>query len=177
MRGMGMPPYLPSLKWLQAATSARQLLRTRDYTRTLIASNNPEGIVLTVPVVGGGASTKRLKPEQLKISSHGDWPRLHLGAIEAAYGREPYFQHFFPEIEHKVRQYPEHLSELNEGLLTVLTKDLDYEGRRGEMARFRHQHERRYASICERLTGKVDPQHSVIETLFRIGPDILFLLP
>lgn len=100
-----IPPYLASTAWLQGKVKAR-LLKTRDYTRTIIESNSFEGMVLTVPVAGGSSAAKRLKPSQLEISDHGDWTRIHLGAIEAAYGREPYFQHLFPEIASAINHYP-----------------------------------------------------------------------
>ncbi len=112
-----IPPYLASTLWVQGSSSLKGL-KTRDYTRTLIESNSHEGMVLTVPVVGGSSAVKRLKPEQLEISGHGDWPRIHLGAIEAAYGREPYFLHLFPDIATIIERYPKHLATLN-----VLLKD------------------------------------------------------
>lgn len=173
-----MSPYLPSLAWLiqNGADSSNPPMKTREYTRTLIGSNSPEGIVLTVPVVGGSSAAKRLRPEQLEISSHGDWTRIHLGAIEAAYGREPYFQHFFPGIAEIIADYPSMLEDMNGRLLSCMLSDISYEENILEFEEMKTLHLSRYADIRNRLMKKVDPSHSFIEPLFSLGRDSLFLL-
>lgn len=168
-----MPPYLASMEWWQGR---RSTLKTRDYTRTLIESNSPEGITLTVPVTGGASAAKRLKPDELTISGHGDWTRIHLGAIEAAYGREPYFQFLFPEIEEIISRYPEHLRELNVSLMVCLMGFLRYDESYPEVERLRQSNPGRCSDIGTRLLRKVDPGHSLLEPLFRLGPDTLFLI-
>ena len=67
----------------------------RHCNRALIG----RGVLLTVPVEGGSRSLKRLEHACVgraearaalrspRISLHGDWPRVHLGALEAVYGR------------------------------------------------------------------------------------------
>ncbi|MDE6022224.1 MAG: hypothetical protein K2G13_01855, partial [Muribaculaceae bacterium] len=80
-----LPPYLASTSWVQRKLQPKSLT-TRDYTRTVIESNNPAGMTLTVPIIGGASAVKRLKPIRVCISGHGDWTSIHLGAIEAAYG-------------------------------------------------------------------------------------------
>lgn len=170
--GFGMPPYLPSLEWLN-----RQLqMKPREYTRTLIESNSPEGMVLTVPVVGGSSAAKRLKPSQLEISSHGDWTRIHLGAIEAAYGREPFFQHFFPGMAEIIAGYPPMLEDLNANLLECMLSGIGYDENIEDIEEMKRLHPARYADIRNRLVNKIDPAHSFIEPLFRLGRDSLFLL-
>lgn len=173
-----MPPYLPSLEWLvrNCADSSNPLMKTREYTRTLIESNSPEGMVLTVPVVGGSSAAKRLNPEQLEISSHGDWTRIHLGAIEAAYGREPYFQHFFPGIAGIIADYPPVLEDMNRRLLSDMLLCVSYKENIHELKEMKTLHTARYTDIRNRLMKNVNPSHSFIEPLFRLGRDALFLL-
>lgn len=166
-----MPPYLPSLWWVTRHIA----MKTREYTRTLIESNSPEGMVLTVPVVGGSAAAKRLKTEQLEISSHGDWTRIHLGAIEAAYGREPYFQHFFPGIAGIIADYPPMLEEMNRILLIKIFDSIRLDENLNEINGMRMSNPERIADIRRRLMSKVNPRHSIIEPLFRLGPDSVFL--
>ncbi len=165
-------PYLPSLTWMVA----RMKMKTREYTRTLIESNSPEGMVLTVPVVGGSSAAKRLKPSQLEISAHGDWTRIHLGAIEAAYGREPYFQHFFPTIEEIIAHYPKMLAEMNHQLLANILASINYDNNINDLESMKMSKPDRYSDIRSRISRKVDFRHSIIEPLFRLGPDTLFLL-
>ncbi len=175
MTMFGIPPYLPSTLWMQGNADL-MALKTRDYTRTRIEANTPEGMVLTVPVVGGGSAAKRLKPSDLEISEHGDWTRIHLGAIEAAYGREPYFQHLFPEIAKVIADHPKHLVSLNVLLLGKMMDFLGYRDAIEEIRKLRETHPQRCTDIERRLLLKVNPAHSFIEPLFRLGPDAIFLL-
>lgn len=168
-----IPPYLASLLWVQGKAGA---MKTREYTRTLIESNAPEGMVLTVPVAGGAAAVKRLKPSELEVSDHGDWTRIHLGAIEAAYGREPYFQHLFPEIAAIITDYPQQLARLNVLLMERMMDFIGYRANIAEIRRLRESNPERCAAIARRLEAKVDPRYSFIEPLFRLGPDAIFLL-
>ncbi|MDE6552704.1 MAG: WbqC family protein [Muribaculaceae bacterium] len=168
-------PYLASTAWFQEKVDPKSL-KTRDYTRTLIESNNPEGMVLTVPVVGGSSAAKRLRPEQLKISDHGDWTRIHLGAIEAAYGREPYFQHLFPEIASVIEHYPQHLAHLSVLLMDKMMDFLGYAAAIEGIRNLREANPERCKEIAKRLESKIDPRHSFLEPLFRLGPDSIFLL-
>ena len=168
-------PYLASTAWLQDKVTALSL-KTRDYSRTIIESNSPEGMVLTVPVVGGSTAAKRLKPSQLEISDHGDWTRIHLGAIEAAYGREPYFPHLFPEIAIVIEHYPQHLASLNVLLMEKMMDFLGYNDAIEEIKKLRDANPERCGNIAKRLETKIKPSHSFLEPLFRLGPDSIFLL-
>lgn len=176
MISSAIPPYLPSLSRLAGMESAAGM-PAREYSRTLIGSNTPGGMLLTVPLTGGASAAKRLPPRLLEISDHGDWTRIHLGAIDAAYGREPYFQHCFPEIAAAITAYPRMLADLNRTLLAVMLESIGYEAAGEEMSRLRGSRPARYASIRERLLRKIDPAHALIEPIFRLGPDTLFLLP
>ncbi len=170
-----IPPYLPSTAWIQGKVAAKSL-KTRDYTRTIVESNNPEGMILTVPVIGGSSAAKRLRPAQLEISGHGDWTRIHLGAIEAAYGKEPYFVHFFPEISSAIENYPQQLSSLNVLLMEKMMDFLNYREAIEEIKRLRELNPTRYSDIAKRLETKIHLHHSFLEPLFRFGRDSIFLM-
>lgn len=170
-----IPPYLASTAWLQGKIPTSSI-KTRDYTRTLIESNNPEGMVLTVPIVGGSSAVKRLRPESLEISGHGDWTRIHLGAIEAAYGKEPYFEHFFPVIASLFAHYPQHLATLNVLLMEKMMDFIRYRDDIEVIKQLRVSNPSRCHYITRRLETKVDLSHSFLEPLFRLGPDSIFLL-
>ncbi|MDE5870495.1 MAG: WbqC family protein [Muribaculaceae bacterium] len=170
-----LPPYLASTLWMRG-NIAPGVLKTRDYTRTVVESNSTEGIVLTVPVAGGSSAAKRLKPESLEISAHGDWTRIHLGAIEAAYGREPYFQHLFPEIQSIINDYPQQLVRLNVLLMEKMMGFIGYAKAIEDIRHLRKVNPARCTDITLRLESKIDPAHSFLEPLFRLGPDSIFLL-
>lgn len=170
-----IPPYLASTAWLQGKI-APDSIKTRYYTRSLIESNSPEGMVLTVPVVGGSSAVKRHQPNQLEISGHGDWTRIHLGAIEAAYGREPYFIHFFPQISSIIEKYPKHLATFNVVLMNEMMDLVGFKDASEEIKKFKEDHPERFKNIFQRLESKINPDHSFLEPLFRLGPDAIFLL-
>lgn len=169
------PPYLASTRWVQRKLDIKSL-KTRDYTRTVIESNNQDGMILTVPVKGGSSSVKRLKPESLEISEHGDWPRIHLGAIEAAYGKEPYFLHLFPEIAAVITCRPQQLGSLNVLLIEKMMEFLGYSDTIEEVWNLREINPERCSAITRRLETKINACHSFLEPLFRLGPDAIFLL-
>lgn len=149
--------------------------RARDYARALVWSNSPGGMVLSVPVAGGASVVKRVHPSEWEISGHGGWTRVHLGALEAAYGREPFFMHCFPAVEAVVEAYPRRLIDLNTRLLDVLLDSVGGCGVAAEIQGFRMRHPRRYLNIRRRLESKVDPSHSLVEAFFRLGPDVVFV--
>lgn len=119
---------------------------------------------------------KRDDPRTFRISSHGDWTRIHLGAMEAAYGKEPYFQHFFPEIADIIGGFPPKLETLNRRLLEAMLRQIRYADEIDGIRRMRMRAPERFASIERRLFAGIDPEHSMIEPLFRFGKDTLFLL-
>lgn len=170
-----LPPYLASTSWAQRKLQPKSLT-TRDYTRTVIESNNPDGMTLTVPIKGGASIVKRLKPTQVNISNHGDWTRIHLGAIEAAYGREPYFQHLFPEIASIITNYPENLAKMNVLLMTIMLDFVGYEKEIEKIETLRQTNPGRVSDIAKRLETKINTSHSFLEPLFRFGPESIFLL-
>lgn len=107
-----MVPYAASFSWYAAWFKALALGMTPD--RAEAYANHTDNVkgkgftrchingvagetLLSIPVEGGAA---RLKKESaipaLKISEHGNWRHVHQGALNAAYGRSPYFQHLMP---------------------------------------------------------------------------------
>lgn len=154
-------------------------LSPRDYTRTLIESNTPEGMVLTVPVIGGSSMVKKGKVAEFRISDHGDWTRIHLGALDAAYGREPFFQHLFPILEEeypKDSDTPERLMAFNQTLWQKMKGFIRVDEVMSEWSAVSETELRRYASFRDRMMQRIDPRHSFVEPLFRFGPDAVFLL-
>ncbi|MDE6342830.1 MAG: WbqC family protein [Muribaculaceae bacterium] len=175
MTGIQPSPYLASTIWMRSRGKGMSL-QGRDYTRTLVGSNRAEGQVLTVPVEGGSSAVKRGPVSSLRVSGHGDWPRIHLGALEAAYGKEPYFAHLFPEIAEVIADYPESLTELNGRLLGVMLSFAGYADEIEHLRSLRLRHPLRVAGIAGRLEAGCDISHSYLEPLFRFGRDAIFLL-
>lgn len=63
--------------------------------------------------------------KNIRIDYSQDWTRQHLGAIKAAYGKAPFFEHFFDYFRKVFEQKPDFLIDLNFELLTVCLKLLE----------------------------------------------------
>lgn len=76
--------------------TARYDKREKTLHRCTIAGpNGPQR--LTVPLQKPSEwHTTRIA--DLIVSDHGDWPHLHWGALEAAYGRTPYFEYYADDL-------------------------------------------------------------------------------
>ncbi len=70
---------------------ATKLSKLRIHNHLRIAGANGEH-TLTIPLIK--PQGKDITPlRDIKISSHGDWERIHWGAIFSAYGKSPFFEY------------------------------------------------------------------------------------
>lgn len=76
---------------------------------------------LSVPVVGGN---KKAKYVDVKIDDSQSWRKVHLRGIKSAYGKAPFFEYFFPELESVYMGRPQYLFDFNYELLTLCLKFL-----------------------------------------------------
>lgn len=122
-----IPPYLPSLSWMEAwvnasakgekdAEACRKAnglcrLKPRDYSRGKIA----EGYTIGIPIEGGSSAIKKLPAEMLRVAEHGRWRQVHLGAFTAQFGKAPYFDYLYPSIREAVEE------PLDDTLLSAIT--------------------------------------------------------
>lgn len=184
-------PFAPSAGWYACYFRAVALGLTADeaaaracvetevmgkaFARSVITGpQGPER--LSVPVDGGAGVLKRLGgalgaslPSPL-LSDHGKWRREHLGAWNAAYGRTPYFQHLFPELESVyAASGRESLDGFNRRLHAIALRWL------GSTACAVENRERLRGVIREYET-KVNSSVSIFDALFRLGRNTIFAL-
>lgn len=74
---------------------------------------------LTVPVQGGN---KKIRTSEILIDYRQKWVQQHWRAMQAAYGKAPFFEHYAPFFEAEYERRPERLWELNLRLLTLCLK-------------------------------------------------------
>ena len=182
------PPFAPSLLWyslwLQAAAAGgegfdfagSERFAKRDFARCLIAGNGSKEIMLTVPVAGGSRSLKKnVPPASLELSSHGNWRHIHLGAIEASYGRKPCFCHLMPAIERVYDNEFSFLGEFNiaihEALSAFLLQGCEPRMLLAEMKKNETAKER-----GSEIAAVSDPSLSLIDALMRYGPETVLAL-
>ena len=193
---MEVPPYAASIEWYagwfseirslnddrKAVIAANRLCYAsperytrKGYTRNLTTAyiggedliTNP--ITLSVPVAGGASVLKRFGAEnRAAVSLHGRWPHVHLGALEAAYGRSAYYQHIMPGLREILESVSDSysLAELNTRIHRRLSGFLCTE--QGlSLSEKEHAVEARGGEIARTLTTS----NSIIDALMKYGPE------
>ena len=87
--------------------------------------DGPNGVqTLTVPLVG--STNNMMTPlRDVLISEHGDWRRLHWGALYSAYGRSPYFDYVADDLQRVIYGSQRYLHEFNAQLHQVVVDFMD----------------------------------------------------
>ena len=121
-----------SVRCYAAAIQAGQLLVDLDERRLPLRHSHhryhidgPNGLqTLTVPLVG---STNNMTTplRDVLISEHGDWRRLHWGALYSAYGRSPYFDYVADDLSRVIHGTQRYLHEFNSQLHEVIVDFMD----------------------------------------------------
>lgn len=161
-------------------------LPATEYWVALMANVTPQmaartelrgGLTLRIPVEGGGKQLKHrnANPDRILLSNHGKWRHEHLAAMSAVYGKAPYFGYLFPLIQ-EVYENSEGmtLGEFNRRLNGVMDRVLNREGTRGSLLKMQEEHPARLDAICRGVKGKIDYSISIIDAVFRLGPEAVF---
>ncbi|MDN3205671.1 WbqC family protein [Algoriphagus sediminis] len=74
---------------------------------------------LSIPIQGRRPA---IPQEELMINFHEKWQLDHFRTIQSAYGKAPFFEHYFPYFQGFLENPPESLWNLNKGVLTVCLK-------------------------------------------------------
>ena len=115
-----------------AALKAGTLLVDIDETRLPLRHSHhryridgPNGVqTLTVPLVG--STNNMMTPlRDVLISEHGDWRRLHWGALFSAYGRSPYFDFVADDLQRVINGSQRYLHEFNAQMHEVIVDFMD----------------------------------------------------
>jgi len=172
-------PYFPSARWYaswlcaringmpdnDAINAANQTTAAsgKDFARCRIAGRDRHTL-LSVAVEGGANRLRNPDaPAHAVISMHGNWPHTHLGAMEAIYGRTPYYQHIMPELRDILLTPTETLAELSSSLHKALSGFLPVPVREG--------HTTALADRCLEVASLINPGLSILDPLMRLGPE------
>jgi len=87
--------------------------------------DGPNGVqTLTVPLVG--STNNMMTPlRDVLISEHGDWRRLHWGALFSAYGRSPYFDYVADDLSRVIHGTQRYLHEFNSQMHALIVDFMD----------------------------------------------------
>lgn len=128
--------YLPSIEFFVAVQDAEEI-RVERYdnyqkqsyrNRTAVQLAN-QVKYLSVPVHGGN---KKIHYTDIKIDDSQNWRNVHLRGIQSAYGKSPFFEYFFPDLENIFLKANRYLYDLNTELLTLCLAFLRHPAKLGE---------------------------------------------
>jgi hypothetical protein len=121
--------YLPSIEYAALVFSEPQIMfevcenfpkqtyRNRSY---ILGANGVE--LLTIPIIQSSSAKQLTKDVQIDYSQ--DWIKRHRGAIQAAYGKAPFFEHVDPFIEQIFAKKSKFLVDLNIHFLNTIARFL-----------------------------------------------------
>lgn len=136
-------------------------IKGKNYARMEIKTGR-----LIVPVEGGAGILKRGNSEPV-LSEHGKWRKEHLGALNAAYGKSPYYEHLIGEIEEIYNSSAgETLEEFNRKMLDTAMRWLDVDA---YLPR-----KREFESKREEILRNMDDTLSIYDAIFRLGRETIF---
>jgi len=123
--------YLPVLPYFAAISRAREIVlaagdrmsRQSFVNKTRIRLANKVEI-LSVPVYG---VRKKQVIKDLRIDYNQKWLNVHLRGLQSAYGKAPFFEYFYSDLERVYLQKHPYLLDLNRELLTLCLKFLDWD--------------------------------------------------
>ncbi len=129
---------------------------------------NPGGYVtLSIPVRKGSG----------QLSDHGNWPHVHLGTLNAIYGRAPYFPFLNDQLQalfgnlfaEDAVNGPQSLAELNLELHRIVASWIDLDAATAAL-------DAPVRQVCREFATKVNFSASILDPVFRFGRDIVFVL-
>lgn len=124
-------------------------------------------VMLSIPVRKGSGL----------LSDHGNWPHVHLGTLNALYGRSPYFPFLYDQLQPVFEnalgngdvEAPLSLAGLNQELHRVVTSWIDLEAATDALNAPVDQ-------VCREFATKVNFSFSILDAVFRFGKDTVFVL-
>lgn len=154
-------------------------VKPRDVARTTVAgARNSSPVRLSVAIEGGSSVVKRGKYDEWKISDHGRWRQMHLGAIEAAYGSTPYFRHLYPVLAEIIMsaEAGTPFTVLTDSLHTACLKFLEFHEIIPEILRLSEVNPEKFRKIATEYNISADTNIAFLDVIFKMGKDSIFTL-
>jgi hypothetical protein len=114
--------YLPSIEFFVAVQDAEEICIERHDNYQKQSYRNRTAVQLanqvkhlSIPVVGGN---KKLRYNEVEMDDSQNWRKIHLRSIQSAYGKAPFFDYFYPDLEKLFLQKTKLLFDFNFHLLT-----------------------------------------------------------
>lgn len=165
--------------------------------RCTIAGPNGE-LALSVPTIRPTALKCPVK--DIRISDHGNWRHLHWNAIESAYNSTPFFEYYKDDFRPFYEKKYDFLADFNEELCALVCKLIDIQPNMQRTSEYKTEFAVDEIDFREIIHPKKDyriedpefiakpyyqvfqskfgflPNLSVIDLLFNMGPESIFVL-
>ncbi len=175
-----MIPYMASLGWYAAGITGREAVPERGRWNRAYIDTAAGGGMLSVPVRGGTGALRHADPETLEVDDSRNWRHVHLGAINAAYSRTPYYQHFAPEVLATVGDRSlTRLADIAAGIDAAVRRHLHLDAVAAQIASADAATRLRLAGYAAQYEAEASADAmrlSALHYLFRYGPDAIFLV-
>ncbi len=112
--------HYPALQYITIEKYEHYQKRTSRNRYLILTANGP--LTLSIPLTKGKNNHQLIY--DVKISYEEDWVKKHLNAIKSAYGKSPYMEFYFPEIEKLFFKKVPFLFDLNTISLELMLKFL-----------------------------------------------------
>lgn len=139
--------YLPPIEFFVAIQDVEEIwierhenYQKQSYRNRAVVQLANQVKPLSIPVAGGN---KKSKYVDAKIEDSQIWKNIHLRGLRSAYGKSPFFEYFFPDLEKTILKNHSHLYDLNLELLTLCLKSLRHPAKLYETADYQHHVEER----------------------------------
>ena len=187
---VSFPPYLPSLRWYSlwldalnnkakepvAIETASFSVGPRNYARAILNDFRGGSQVISIPIEGGSRLLRNpLNLEDAVLSEHGNWRKNHLRALEALYGKSPFYDHLASALtEIYLDRSLVALKDFNVAIHRLLTRFLISNLRPGDFNLL-------LRNPVIKLRGKemsvgMDMETSIIGPLMKYGPETILAL-
>lgn len=191
------PPFMPPTEWYvqwwrarldgkddpESIAEANGMMErvdkkyTRNFSRCKICMADGREQMLSVPLDGGAKALRGGKDVgENTISDHGNWRHVHLGAINAAYGKTPFFPHLLPEIEEAYRHSYGKLEEFNIAIHRALSSFIINGSEPDALRRVSEGNISRAVSIGLEMAEKTEKDRSILDLIMKFGPETLLYL-
>lgn len=192
-----MVPYLASAAWYSAwlksflssgddeeAIAAANIacgISGKDFSRCVVEGGGGR-VILSVAVEGGASRLKKCRNlSEIGLSGHGNWPHAHLGALDAIYGRMPYYRHLIPLLTPLYGDFNMTLRGFCRDVHSAVVRFLGVKDDFGRK-RFAAEDVCKWPAMAARgseIAASLRPDLSIVHSVMRYGPEtvagLLFL--
>ena len=184
-----MKPYFGDVRWwrqylevLPDGVRAMPEMPRRELTRCRLTAAGREPLMLSIPIQGGATAVKRQTPDEWLLSDHGRWQSVHTGALEAFYGRTPYYRHLADRLIPLIAEvrtgdcHAEKACMLTEEIHKVIAGMLGIDRLAGEIRHRCAENPDLWRARREMLERRYDDSDCILQPLTDCGPEAIFLL-